>query len=774
MKKLWKQIVSIMLTGALLMSSAPLIGATNTEIRMESATIGTGTVHAVVVKDDGSLWIWGSNGDGMLGDGTTIDRRTPVKIMENVVSVSAEQWNTAAIKTDGSLWVWGGNTIYPDTPTKVMDDVADVSINHSRTVAIKTDGSLWAWDNDSVVSVNTYKPVKVMDGVKAASKGGNHTVAIKEDGGLWVLGDNPIKVMDDVVSVSAGYDHIAAIKEDGSLWTWGENFDGQLGDGTTISRSSPVKVMNDVVEVSAGRRHTAAIKIDGSLWTWGNNNGGLGDGTFEKRAIPMKVMDNVASVSAGNSYTLIVKEDGSLWACGANTFGQVGDGTTEIRLTPVKIMDGVRLDTAGVTSQPSTPTVPETPPHIYDEVDFAENLDFSNIISDVTDQQTAEKAIENGVSEMTPEQKSSPAGVDKATLLVEEAAARVNVKSLSGGSLNLKKDDLSSDAHTAVTAAEKVLNKNGIQTQRVPRAIQTYDAGDSKKISVQNEILSGDVDQIRVKASFASATASAKQANNFTMEDRGNKTVEVKFNTNTDNMVTVSFPGISADDKYMAVVDENGNSVGGKYNPVTGTLEAKLTASGIYRVVNNEKDFADVKSKSKEMQDAIKLLASKGVINGTSETTFAPDSTISRAEIAALLMRTLSLLDPNANGGFIDVTSANWFYGAAGSAKKHNIISGFEDNTFRGLNVIAKNQIVAVAARTLRQQMNYKTPSDITKELSVYGDNTSVENWAREDVALATMCNLVMKRTDGNFGGTANMTRGDAAIIIKRLFDKLW
>ncbi len=412
--------------------------------------------------------------------------------------------------------------------------------------------------------------------------------------------------------------------------------------------------------------------------------------------------------------------------------------------------------------------------YIYDEGNPAENLDFTNILSDVTDRQTAEKAIEDGISKMTPEQKSSSTGVDKATLLAEEATARANMKPLSGGSLNLKKDDLSSDTRTTVTVAEKVLNKSGIETQRVPRAIQTYDAGDNKKISVQNEILSGDVDQIRVSADFASATASAKQANNFTMEDRGNKTVEVKFNTSGDNLVTVSFPGISADDKYMAVVDENGNPVGGKYNPVTGTLEAKLTASGIYRVVNNEKDFADIKSKSKEMQDAVKLLASKGVINGTSETTFAPDSTISRAEIAALLMRTLSLLDPNANGGFTDVTSANWFYDAAGSAKKHNIISGFEDNTFRGLNVIAKNQIVAVAARTLRQQMNYKTPSDIAKELSVYGDSANVESWVREDVALATMCNLVMKRTDGNFGGTANMTRGDAAIIIRRLFDKIW
>src|SRR5699024_2785182 len=108
---------------------------------------------------------------------------------------------------------------------------------------------------------------------------------------------------------------------------------------------------------------------------------------------------------------------------------------------------------------------------------------------------------------------------------------------------------------------------------------------------------------------------------------------------------------------------------GGKYNPATGTLEAKLSESGIYKVVNNEKDFADIKDKSAEMQEAIKVLASKGIINGTTATTFAPDSTISRAEVTALLMRTISLLDPNANGNFADVNTSNWYCGAAGSAK---------------------------------------------------------------------------------------------------------
>ena len=103
-----------------------------------------------------------------------------------------------------------------------------------------------------------------------------------------------------------------------------------------------------------------------------------------------------------------------------------------------------------------------------------------------------------------------------------------------------------------------------------------------------------------------------------------------------------------------------------------------------------------------------------------------------------------------------------------------HIINGFEDNTFRGDAVIAKDQIVSVSARTLREQMDYKTPSDVTGELSIYTDAGNIANWAREDVALATMTNLVLKRTDGKFDGSAGMTRGDAAIIVKRLFDKLW
>lgn len=172
------------------------------------------------------------------------------------------------------------------------------------------------------------------------------------------------------------------------------------------------------------------------------------------------------------------------------------------------------------------------------------------------------------------------------------------------------------------------------------------------------------------------------------------------------------------------------------------------------------------------MQTAIRYLASKGIINGSSDTTYSPDASISRAEIAALIVRALGKLDNSATNNFTDVTTANWYYSAAGSSQRLGIITGYEDNTFRGTIAINKEQIVAVAARVLISEMNYKTPSNTSTYLGKYSD--TVVSWAQPQVALATKENLVVYRTDGTFSGARNMTRGDAAIIIYRLFQKIW
>ena len=231
-----------------------------------------GGSHTLAVKTDGSLWGWGANTLGQLGDGTTTRRHSPVKIMNGVLSVSAGQNYTMAIKADGSLWACGSNysgelgdgTITErHFPVKVMNDVLSVSTDVS-TLAIKTDDSLWGW------------------GANVRGLLGDGTTTERH---------SPVKIMNDVLSVSTRVFQTLAVKTDGSLWGWGDNTFGQLGDGTTTERHSPVKIMEDVLSVSAGDDHTLAIKTDGSLWAWGGNSfGQLGDGTTTERHSPVKIM----------------------------------------------------------------------------------------------------------------------------------------------------------------------------------------------------------------------------------------------------------------------------------------------------------------------------------------------------------------------------------------------------------------------------------------------------------------------------------------------------
>lgn len=251
------------------------------------------------------------------------------------------------------------------------------------------------------------------------------------------------------------------------------------------------------------------------------------------------------------------------------------------------------------------------------------------------------------------------------------------------------------------------------------------------------------------------------------------KKITVNFDTDRTQSVKIAFPNLDGNTQYMAIVDENGNPIGGHYNFATGVLEAKITESGIYRAVNNEKDFKDIKNKSNEMQESIKILAAKGVIQGTSETTFSPDETITRAEVAALLLRVLSEVDPNADGGFEDVTQTDWFYGTAGSAKEYGMIKGFEDNTFRGNHVIEKDQILTIASRVLQKEMKYKIPVNIEEWLK-FKDADQIADWARKDIALTSMANIITKNEDNTIHSGESMTRGDAALIIMRLFYKIW
>jgi len=359
----------------------------------EMQRLAAGNNHSLAIKTDGTLWAWGYNDRGQLGDGTSTNRSTPVQVLTEVAAVAAGEEHSLAIKTDGSLWAWGSNLggklgdgTRTDrwTPVQVLTDVAAVAAGVYHTLAIKTDGSLWAWGSnsygqlgDGIRTLRSSTPIQVLTGVAAVAAGGRHTLALKTDGSLWAWGANwgqlgdgtqtdrwtPVQVLTGVAAVTAGYSHTLALKTDGSLWAWGSNDWGQLGDGTGTDRLTPVQVLTGVAAMAADYLHSLAIKTDGSLWAWGANFGQLGDGTGTNRWTPVQVLTGVAAAEAGWFHTLARRTDGSLWAWGSNSYGQLGDGTTtgHPRPVPVAGFGGLPSDAdfavTNVTLTPSAPLV---------------------------------------------------------------------------------------------------------------------------------------------------------------------------------------------------------------------------------------------------------------------------------------------------------------------------------------------------------------------------------------------------------------------------------
>jgi hypothetical protein len=327
------------------------------------ASVSSGGQFATGIKTDGTLWTWGFNNNGELGDNTVIRKSSPVQTVAGGTSwskVSGAQNHVAAIKTDGTLWTWGYN------PYGGLGD--NTSINKSspvqtaaggttwRTVsaggtaagncaAIKTDGTLWTWGyntfgvlGDGTEIYRSSPGQTAVSGTNWAqvSSGGYHMMAIKTDGTLWTWGKNdqgqlgtndrthrsqPVQTVTGGTNWSqvdgsiGGFGFTVAIKTDGTLWNWGSAYYGTLGDNTNLSnpKSSPIQTVaggTNWANVSVGFTNTAAIKTDGTLWTWGQNYGTLGDGTSIFRSSPVQTTvggTNWSQVSVGNGTTQAIR-----------------------------------------------------------------------------------------------------------------------------------------------------------------------------------------------------------------------------------------------------------------------------------------------------------------------------------------------------------------------------------------------------------------------------------------------------------------------------------
>ena len=427
-----------------------------------SGSKGSSQSYSLAVGSDGNAWAWGYNNCGQLGDGTTTQRNTPVRVKTpdrntypdlpkdfTYLQVSAGQYHSLALGSDGNAYAWGynedgelgdGTTTQRNTPVRVKTPdrntypdlpkdftYLQVSAGGAFSLAVGSDGNAWAWgynysgrlgdgtttQRNTPVRVktpdrNTYPDLPKDFTYLQVSAGGAFSLAVGSDGNAWAWGYNysgrlgdgtttqrntPVRVKTPdrntypdlpkdftYLQVSAGGAFSLAVGSDGNAWAWGYNYSGRLGDGTTISRSTPVRVKTPdrntypdlprdftYVQVSAGYDHSLAVGSDGNAWAWGCNwYGPLGNNTASRygdaNPVPMRVRDpasptdkskglQATQVSAGDQHSMGVGCNGNAYAWGSNDAGQLGNNSIPTggrSLVPVPVMFNLQLVITGV------------------------------------------------------------------------------------------------------------------------------------------------------------------------------------------------------------------------------------------------------------------------------------------------------------------------------------------------------------------------------------------------------------------------------------------
>ncbi len=295
-------------------------------------TTGYSEVETVDTIYRTNIFASGSNSSYSLGDDTDQNRSSLTVVG---LSTSKETWVdidpgnnfVVALRSDGTLWTWGdnfygqlgqGDTEIRPTPTQIGTDTnwVKTATGRDHTVALKSDGTLWSWGRNDRGQLGL---------------------------GDWTNKSTLTKIgtATNWTKISSGYAHTMAIKSNGQLWAWGQNDYGQLAIYNTTDMSAPIQVgaLTTWSEVYTGRLHTIAKRNDGTVWGCGHN----GFGQFGTNQVPLtsstpvQIGSGYTEIAVGYDHTLIIKSDGTLWGCGHNGFGQCGNGTVASTLTFTKV-----------------------------------------------------------------------------------------------------------------------------------------------------------------------------------------------------------------------------------------------------------------------------------------------------------------------------------------------------------------------------------------------------------------------------------------------------
>ena len=320
--------------GAMFSSNIPVVvpGLSGT-----ITAVSAGGSHSLALKTDGSVWAWGYNSDGELGDGTTTNTEIPVPVTgltSGVIAISAGAYHNLALKSDGTVWAWGSN---------YNGQIGNNTVGANQLTPVKTYSTL----------INAF----------AISAGGNHSMALRNDSTVWTWGAGgdgqlglgtisdsiyPCKVpgLSKVKAIDAGGSHSLALKSSGMVLAWGYNYNGQLGNGSQNPSSVPYPVssLSNVKVISAGGNHSMALKTDSTVWTWGED---LGTGGCKIVAGSTPVIQNltatkilglsgIVAIGSGGQHAVTLKNGETSWNWGYNGSGQLGNGDYSSYLLPVQ------------------------------------------------------------------------------------------------------------------------------------------------------------------------------------------------------------------------------------------------------------------------------------------------------------------------------------------------------------------------------------------------------------------------------------------------------
>lgn len=296
-------------------------------------SITGGKDHFLALKNDGTVWAWGRNISGELGIGTTVNSKIPTQVLglSNITALSGGSSGTHsfAIKNDGTVWAWGSNfngqlgnvtrngpQITIPVQITALNNIMNIVRGDTYTLALKNDGTVWAFGG------NEYGEL------------GNGTNGIDTYNGVptQILG------LSDISAIQASYGHAIALKNDGTAWAWGHNYYGELGNGTNKNSNIPMMVsgLTEITQISIGYNHTHAMKNDGTVWSWGLNLGNGSNTLFTSSNIPVQV--------TGLCNTLDIEENlmqNSVLIYPNPTKGVVNIELTDLKETELTVYNGV-------------------------------------------------------------------------------------------------------------------------------------------------------------------------------------------------------------------------------------------------------------------------------------------------------------------------------------------------------------------------------------------------------------------------------------------------